>query len=143
MTSYLGTKNSSKDTLERADKLAEGIGSYHLAVTIDDAYDEIVKILEKATGKKPQFTLHGGSYTEDLALQNIQARIRMVVSYFMAQLVPWTKGDQGFLLVLSASNIAESLRGYLTKYDCSAGDLNPIGSINKSDLKKFLIHFSH
>ena len=53
VTSYLGTKNSSKDTLERADKLAEGIGSYHLAVTIDDAYDEIVKILEKATGKKP------------------------------------------------------------------------------------------
>lgn len=31
-----------------------------------------------------------------------------------------------------------SLRGYLTKYDCSSADINPIGGISKSDLKKFL-----
>jgi len=142
VSSYLGTKNSSVETKSRADRIASEIGSHHLAVTIDDAYDEIVKILTKSTGKTPNYTLHGGSYTEDLALQNIQARLRMVVSYFMAQLVPWTKGDQGFLLVLSTSNIAEGLRGYLTKYDCSAGDLNPIGSINKSDIVKFLDYFS-
>lgn len=46
------------------------------------------------------------------------------------------------MLVLGASNIAESLRGYMTKYDCSSADINPIGGINKSDLKKFLIWFS-
>ena len=40
--------------------------------------------------------------------------------------------------MLGSSNIAEGLRGYLTKYDCSAADLNPIGGINKSDLKSFL-----
>ena len=45
--------------------------------------------------------------------------------------------------MLSSANIAEGLFGYLTKYDCSAGDLNPIGGINKSDLKKFLTWFSH
>ena len=66
----------------------------------------------------------------------------MVVSFFMAQLVPWTNGEQGFLLVLGASNIAESLYGYLTKYDCSAADINPIGGINKSDLKQFLKWFA-
>jgi NH3-dependent NAD+ synthetase len=27
---------------------------------------------------------------------------------------------------------------YMTKYDCSSGDLNPIGSISKGDLKKLL-----
>lgn len=79
---------------------------------------------------------------EDLALQNIQARTRMVVAFFMAQLVPWSRGDQGFLLVLGASNIAEGLFGYLTKYDCSAADLNPIGGINKTDLKSFLRYFA-
>jgi len=84
---------------------------------------------------KPKFVVQGGSYGEDLALQNIQARVRMVVSYLMAQLIPWTKSEKGFLLVLSSSNIAEGLRGYLTKYDCSAVDINPIGGINKSDLK--------
>lgn len=45
-------------------------------------------------------------------------------------------------MVLSAANIAEGLFGYLTKYDCSAGDLNPIGGINKSDLKSFLSWFA-
>ena len=45
-------------------------------------------------------------------------------------------------MVLGTSNIAEGLRGYMTKYDCSSADLNPIGGINKTDLKKFLIYFS-
>ena len=40
--------------------------------------------------------------------------------------------------MLGTSNIAESLRGYYTKYDCSSADLNPIGGINKSDIKAFL-----
>ena len=66
----------------------------------------------------------------------------MVLSYLMAQLEPWSKGNNGFLLVLSSSNIAEGLRGYLTKYDCSAGDINPIGGINKTDLKAFLRYFT-
>jgi NAD+ synthase (glutamine-hydrolysing) len=67
----------------------------------------------------------------------------MVVSYLMAQLVPWTQNQKGFLLVLGTSNIAESLRGYMTKYDCSSADLNPIGGINKSDLKRTLIYLSN
>ena len=69
----------------------------------------------------------------------------MVVSYLMAQLVPWTKdqsGSAGFLLVLGTSNVAEGLRGYLTKYDCSAADINPIGGICKSDIFSFLNYFA-
>ena len=46
------------------------------------------------------------------------------------------------MLVLGTSNIAEGLRGYLTKYDCSSADINPIGGINKTDLKAFLLYFS-
>jgi NAD+ synthase (glutamine-hydrolysing) len=65
----------------------------------------------------------------------------MVMSFLMAQLVPWTQGGNGFLLVLGTSNIAEGLRGYLTKYDCSSADINPIGGINKTDLKAFLHYF--
>jgi NAD+ synthase (glutamine-hydrolysing) len=30
----------------------------------------------------------------------------------------------------------------MTKYDCSSADINPIGGINKSDLKRFLRWFS-
>lgn len=31
-----------------------------------------------------------------------------------------------------------ALRGYMTKYDCSSADINPIGSIDKAALKGFI-----
>ena len=68
----------------------------------------------------------------------------MVLAYMFAQLLPWTRGRYGGLLVLGSANVDErygrsmcfilsatmrvancslsrSLRGYLTKYDCSSG----------------------
>ena len=66
----------------------------------------------------------------------------MVMSYFLAQLMPWATdmdpSTGGALLVLGSANVDEALRGYYTKYDCSAADINPIGGINKRDLKAFL-----
>jgi len=70
----------------------------------------------------------GGSLAENLALQNIQARLRMVIAFLLAQLTPWTRGRAGYLLVLGSANVDETLRGYLTKYDCSSVDVNPIGA---------------
>ena len=64
----------------------------------------------------------------------------MVTGYLFAQLINWSRGKPGSLLVLSSANVDESLVGYLTKYDCSSGDLNPIGSICKRDLKSFVSH---
>jgi NAD+ synthase (glutamine-hydrolysing) len=63
----------------------------------------------------------------------------MLLAYMFAQLLPWVRGRQGGLLVLGSANVDEryvnwsdydsgslmdsgsSLRGYLTKYDCSSG----------------------
>lgn len=56
----------------------------------------------------------------------------MVLAFFLAQLMPWVRSKQGFLLVLGTANVDEGLRGYLTKYDCSSADLNPIGEGLKS-----------
>jgi NAD+ synthase (glutamine-hydrolysing) len=69
-----------------------------------------------------------------------KARLRMVLAYLFAQLLPWVRGKSGGLLVLGSANVDErrvqhrvaragqsrltvsrSLRGYLTKYDCSSG----------------------
>ncbi|CAN0027958.1 unnamed protein product, partial [Choristocarpus tenellus] len=55
----------------------------------------------------------------------------MVISYLLAQLLPWVRGQEGYLLVLGSANVDEALRGYMTKYDCSSADLNPIGAISK------------
>jgi len=138
-TTYMGTKNSSKETRDRAKKLAEEIGAYHLDVSIDTIVAAMVDLFETITGKRPAFKVHGGSNAENLALQNIQARLRMVLSYLLAQLLPWVRGQKGFLLVLGSANVDEALRGYMTKYDCSSADLNPIGGICKGDLKRFLL----
>ena len=62
----------------------------------------------------------------------------MVLSYLFAQLMLWVRNRPGGLLVLGSANVDESLRGYMTKYDCSSADINPIGGISKIDLKKFL-----
>ncbi|AEO56119.1 hypothetical protein MYCTH_79619 [Thermothelomyces thermophilus ATCC 42464] len=57
------------------------------------------------------------------------------------QILPTARGRPGggSLLILGSANVGEvSLRGYLTKYDCSSADINPIGSIDKADLKRFI-----
>lgn len=137
-TSFMGTENSSKETRSRAKELASKIGSYHVDLNMDSLVSAVVSVFEIATGRKPIFKIFGGSQTENLALQNIQARLRMVLSYLFAQLLPWTRDIPGGLLVLGSANVDECLRGYLTKYDCSSADVNPIGGISKTDLKKFI-----
>jgi NAD+ synthase (glutamine-hydrolysing) len=62
-----------------------------------------------------------------------------VLAYFLAQLLPWWRGREGGLLVLGTSNVDEALRGYMTKYDASSADINPIGGVSKLDLRRFLI----
>ncbi|OWZ68719.1 NAD+ synthetase [Cryptococcus neoformans] len=137
-TCYMGTENSSSETRERAKNLANAIGSYHVDLNMDTAVSAVKGIFTLVTGKNPQFKVHGGTNAENLALQNIQARLRMVVSYMFAQLLPWVRGKNGGLLVLGSANVDESLRGYFTKYDCSSADVNPIGGISKVDLKRFI-----
>ncbi len=48
--------------------------------------------------------------------QNIQARLRMVLAFLLAQLLPWARGvphrsGAGWLLVLGSANVDECLRG--------------------------------
>ena len=142
-TTFMGTNNSSDKTTSRAKRLGEAVGSYHLSIKIDIMVEAVVKVFALTTGRTPQFSAHGGTMSEDLALQNIQARLRMVTAYLYAQLLPWVRGRKGFLLVLGSANVDEGLRGYMTKYDCSSADLNPIGAISKGDLKKMLFWASN
>lgn len=52
-------------------------------------------------------SLQSGDAREGLALQNLQARIRMVLAYLFAQLCLIVKGRSGSLLVLGTSNVDE------------------------------------
>lgn len=150
-TCYMGTRHSSEDTRGRAAALAEQVGAYHLNSGIDDMCDAVMAVFMATFGSStpgmrvPRFASAGGTRAEDLALQNVQARLRMVLAYLLAQLLPWVRSGcsasgAGFLLVLGSANVDEALRGYMTKYDCSSADINPIGGIAKGDLKRFLLY---
>uniref|UniRef100_A0A7N6B6W7 Glutamine-dependent NAD(+) synthetase n=1 Tax=Anabas testudineus TaxID=64144 RepID=A0A7N6B6W7_ANATE len=139
-TCYMASENSSSDTCNRAKDLSNQIGSTHININIDIAVKGILGIFSAVTGRWPQFQANGGSQRENLALQNIQARVRMLLAYLFAQLSLWARGKPGGLLVLGSANVDESLTGYFTKYDCSSADINPIGGISKTDLKSFLLY---
>ena len=96
VTLYIGTKNSSMETRNRAAKLAKQIGSHRIDINIDKLVTAMVEIFAEANqGRTPQFSAHGGSVRENLALQNVQARSRMVMSYLFAQLNLWTRDRRG------------------------------------------------
>lgn len=106
-TIYMGSKNSSDDTKQRAADLASKIGSYHLNLAIDTVVSAILGVFTLITGKTPQFRVNGGTFGENQAMQNVQARVRMVLSYLFAQLLLWVRGRQGSLLVLGTANVDE------------------------------------
>ncbi|KAF1347440.1 NAD synthetase 1 [Lizonia empirigonia] len=134
------SQQSSKETRSRAERLSHDIGAQHTDLDIDSIFQAFKGVLTQATGHEPNFKVHGGTHAENLALQNIQARSRMVLSYVFAQLLPTVRQrpNGGSLLVLGSANVDEALRGYFTKYDCSSADINPIGGISKTDLKRFI-----
>ncbi|APA07381.1 hypothetical protein SS1G_13042 [Sclerotinia sclerotiorum 1980 UF-70] len=140
-TAYMGSTNSSSETRSRAKDLGEKIGSYHLNFNIDNVVSAVTTLFTTVTNYTPKYKMYGGTPASNLALQNIQARLRMVLAYLFAQLLPTVRGrtKPGSLLVLGSANVDESLRGYFTKYDCSSADINPIGAISKTDLKRFIL----
>ncbi|KAL9100957.1 MAG: hypothetical protein Q9187_009298 [Circinaria calcarea] len=138
----MGSENSSSETRARAKALAGDIGAYHTDLNIDTVVKALTNLFTAVTNFVPRFKVHGGSQAENLALQNIQARLRMVIAYLFAQLLPTVRQRPGGggLLVLGSANVDECLRGYLTKYDASSADINPIGGISKTDLKAFIAY---
>ncbi|KAI3322595.1 NAD+ synthase [Xylariaceae sp. AK1471] len=139
-TCYSATVNSSDETRSRADRLAGKLGAQHLSVSIDQVVQANMAIIETALNFTPKYTVEGGTRAENLALQNIQARSRLVLQYMLAQLATTARKSPRAgspLLVLTSGNVDENLRGYYTKYDASSGDLAPLGSISKNDAKLF------
>ena len=78
---------------------------------------------------------------EDLVLQNMQARTRLVSSYMMAQTLQAKGLSNKFFLVVGTGNCSEINRGYFTKYDNSSGDINFIGDLCKQDVFKMINYY--
>lgn len=140
---YLATKFSGQSSYNRAKGTLCSVSyflyiSFHFQSGLCDLIGaEFVEynfnhLFEEISENAPNFSATPRGDAVTLLEQNIQARLRMVLTYY------FSGGDR---LVLAAGNVDEALVGYLTKYDCSSADLNPIGSISKSDLRLFMRFF--
>lgn len=135
ITAYLASDNSGKETYLRAHELAKSIGATFISEFISKEYDTFVSSSEYV----PEF---GRFPSEDIALECLQARLRMVKIYKMCQLYAVTTmgySKKSFGLVLAASNSSELFVGYWTKYDAGSGDLCLIGGCSKQLVKKLSV----
>lgn len=124
-TVYQSTKNSSELTRRAARELAEAIGSEHLELDVDELVEGYVARAETALGRKLVWE------RDDLALQNIQARVRAPSVWLLANV----KGA----LLLATSNRSEAAVGYATMDGDTAGGLSPLAGIDKAFLRRWLV----
>lgn len=125
---YLKTLYSGESSQKRARELAESICAEFHVLDFTEIYQNANRLGDSIQVEK---TANQSDSTRSVSIlqQNLQARIRMLLTYYLSG---------GTRLVLATGNVDEALVGYLTKFDCSAADLNPIGSLSKQDLRRFI-----
>jgi NAD+ synthase (glutamine-hydrolysing) len=121
---YQPTRNSSETTLNAARQVAEEVGAEFLIFDVDAVVQDYHRIISQAIGRPLNWE------TDDIALQNIQARTRSPSVWMLANL-------RGALL-LSTSNRSEAAVGYATMDGDTSGGLCPIAGIDKNFLRKWL-----
>jgi NAD+ synthase (glutamine-hydrolysing) len=121
---YQSTRNSTDVTRSAARGVAEAIGAEFLEFDVDALVEEYIAIVSRAIGRELQWQC------DDLALQNIQARVRAPGVWLLANL-------RGALL-LATSNRSEAAVGYATMDGDTAGGLSPIAGIDKAFIRRWL-----
>ncbi|MEY4669338.1 MAG: hypothetical protein RL518_2037 [Pseudomonadota bacterium] len=121
---YQRTSNSSKVTHDAAAGLAKELSADFFDIDISSLVDGYEKLISKATGTKLSWKDH------DIALQNIQARVRSPSAWLLTNLRK--------ALLLSTSNRSEAAVGYTTMDGDSSGGLSPLGGIDKAYLRTWL-----
>lgn len=121
---YQGTKNSSSETLNAAKTLAESVGATFHEWTIDEEVNSYSSKIETAIGRKLSWQ------TDDIAMQNIQARTRSPIIWMLANI----KGS----ILLTTSNRSEGDVGYATMDGDTSGSLAPIAGLSKPFILQWL-----
>lgn len=123
---YQATRNSGTTTLEAARTVAQGTGARFLEWTVDELVQGYLAIGETALGRPLEWN------TDDIALQNIQARVRAPSVWLLANAT-------GSLLI-TTSNRSEMAVGYATMDGDTSGSVSPLAGIDKSFLLGWLAH---
>ncbi len=122
---YQGTENSSTNTYESAQSLAESIGATFHNININGLVETYKGLIEQQIGRDLTWE------QDDIPLQNIQARVRAPSVWLLTNLY-------GHLL-LATSNRSEVSVGYCTMDGDTAGSISPIAGIDKYWLRHWLV----
>lgn len=123
-TAYQATQNSGEVTFNAAKTIAQAVKAQFLNLDIDSLVKGYVSLIENAINRKLTWE------TDDVTLQNIQARVRCPSIWMIANIKN--------ALLLSTSNRSEAAVGYATMDGDTAGGLSPIAGIDKAFLRKWL-----
>ncbi len=120
---YQATDNSGDTTRHAAETLANALGAEYAEWQVQDSVNQYIGMAEKTIGRTLTWE------TDDITLQNIQARVRAPGVWMLANLRN--------ALLLTTSNRSEAAVGYATMDGDTCGGLAPIGGIDKA----FLLHW--
>ena len=123
-TCYQATRNSSATTRDAARTVAEAIGTRHLELDIDALNAGYIDMIQSAIGRELTWA------DDDIALQNIQARVRGPGVWMLANLEN--------KILAATSNRSEAAVGYTTMDGDTCGGISPIAGIDKAFLRRWL-----
>jgi len=121
---YQGTRNSSTDTYVAAEQLARSVGAAFHQWDIDDEVTSYTKKITHAIGRELKWD------TDDITLQNIQARTRSPIIWMLANVKR--------AVLLTTSNRSEGDVGYATMDGDTSGSLAPIAGLSKVFILQWL-----
>ena len=124
-TVYQGTCNSSETTRNAAEQTAKACGAKHLQFHVDALVEDYKSMVSDQIGRELTWE------HDDIALQNIQARVRSPGVWMLANI--------NSALLLSTSNRSEIAVGYATMDGDTSGGLAPIAGIDKHFLRQWLV----
>jgi NAD+ synthase (glutamine-hydrolysing) len=121
---YQSTRNSTDVTRNAARGVAGAIGAEFMEFDVDSLVQDYIRIVSQALGRELSWQ------TDDIALQNIQARVRSPSVWLLANV-------RGALLA-STSNRSEAAVGYATMDGDTSGGISPVAGIDKAFLRRWL-----
>ncbi|MFC6998544.1 NAD(+) synthase [Rufibacter roseus] len=125
ITAYQGTINSSDNTYQSAAELAKSIGAVFYNWTIDEEVAGYRGKIEHVIARPLTWE------SDDVTLQNIQARVRAPGIWMLANLTN--------SLLLATSNRSEASVGYATMDGDTAGSISPIAGVDKAFIRQWLV----
>jgi NAD+ synthase (glutamine-hydrolysing) len=122
---YQATRNSSQQTRDAARQVADGLNAEFHCLDVEPLVDRYTALVSAAVGRRLTWD------QDDIALQNIQARVRGPGVWMLANIKR--------ALLLSTSNRSEAAVGYATMDGDTCGGLSPIAGIDKAFLRRWLV----